>query len=220
MKRWIAVIFVLLFALVLSACASPETNTNHEEDDTSTSNYVENTDIELDLRSVLDTETGAVLSLGDHRSAFEEALGTGEERHSIWDGWTHFRYVPESLGISVNAHGDRSGGLSVYFSDDIAFWIIARTDRFSFADASFDMTEEYLREHFAIVADDGREEFSLTMADLQRRYLANGEITTDLHDYSHTIHISVMNGRIYQISINDNNEAWQAPRREREAAEE
>jgi len=184
MKRWIVSICVFLLALALTACALSGTSDFNPNIDPA---FDVDTVPSLDVFSVLDRETGMIFSLGDHRSTFDEALGEGEER-SFPSGWhpelSHYAYAARSLGV--------------YFSpDDIAIWIIATSNRFAFAEASFAMSQDELIEAFGDEASDSRE------TSFRRFYQSNGDIFISssgaLPRYSLSIRT---NGRwVYQISL-------------------
>jgi len=95
----------------------------------------------LDFRSVLDTETGTVFSLGDEQAVFEEAFGEGE-----FVGLEHNR---------VRQYYYADGLLSVRFYQEEAVEILVATwwgdgyERFEFYDFSFEMTDEELDVYFA-----------------------------------------------------------------------
>ena len=154
MKKLFILILLLFLTLFFVACgdSAPATEGNSLNPD-------------LDFKSVLDTETGNIFSLGEHRSVFDDAFGEGEETLSNPQHNTVFvDYVFENPTSS----------LSVAFVDDIAFWIHTNSDRFVFAEASFDMTIGQLRERFAEVDDPYLEEGHATF---RRSYYQDGNIT-------------------------------------------
>lgn len=105
---------------------------------------VDNTNQSLDFRSILDTQSGSVLSLGDDKSVFDEALGRGvynqltsESWQLIWDGARAYNYI--------------NTGFTVVFYNNIAkqinLWL--DIDRIEFYQMSFDMTDAEVDENFS-----------------------------------------------------------------------
>jgi len=78
----------------------------------------------LDFKSVKDTKTGKVYSLGDDKSKFDDDLGTPYK-----DDWGYYIYL---------------GMLNITFEDEKAIEICMEYDalRFEFRDLNFDMTHE------------------------------------------------------------------------------
>jgi hypothetical protein len=90
-------------------------------------------DGDLDFRSVLDTETGVILALGDAQADFADVYGEGT--------------VPEGAISHVVHYGD----LAVFFdTDGYAIEIAAMnlSNRFEFQHVSFDLTDETLNSEF------------------------------------------------------------------------
>lgn len=115
---------------------------------------------ELDFRSVLDTETGTILSLGDRQADFDAALGQG--------------IVPENARNHVIHYGD----LAVFFNNDRAVEITIRnmSERFEFRYVSMNVTNEELEEYFVDTLAD------LTMSSFHfysRFFDSRGRLTTE-----------------------------------------
>jgi len=118
-KRQVAFLLILM-SIFLVACSE-----GHSDDYTVFNQ-------ELDFRSVLDTETGAILSLGDSKSYFEEVFGAGESVSSElalrYDGeLERYRFL----------HADGRSATLVEFLDDKAVDMLVLSG-FEFAHISFD----------------------------------------------------------------------------------
>ena len=107
-------------------------NYDYEQSDLEDIAYLER---ELDFRSILDTRTDTVFSLGDAKAYFDRVLGPGV-------GGT-------DEGI-YRVYG--YGNLLVFFLDGIAVEFVYRdVGRFEFGYMSFDITEKDLDENFHLV---------------------------------------------------------------------
>ena len=120
MRKKQVVLLLILMSIILIACSESYS------DDYTIFNH------ELDFRSVLDTETGAILSLGDSKSYFEEVFGAGESMSSElalrYDGeLERYRFL----------HADGRSAVLVEFLDDKAIDMLVLTG-FEFAHISFD----------------------------------------------------------------------------------
>ena len=136
MKKSFILILLLFLALSFVACgdSAPATEGNSLNPD-------------LDFKSVLDTETGNIFSLGDSLQIFENTFGSGVPQESFWanmpfassfepEMWTEYTFI--------------SGMLLVSFFDDRAIEMRVYSDRFIFQDMAFDMTIEELKLNFII----------------------------------------------------------------------
>jgi hypothetical protein len=97
----------------------------------------------VDFRSILDTQTDTLLSLGNDKSTFDEALGQGvynelasESWQMTWEGARAYNYI--------------NTGFTVVFYNEIAMQISMwkDIDRIEFYQMSFDMTDAEVSEHF------------------------------------------------------------------------
>jgi len=131
MKRILGLILIMLFTFALVACGESDEETNLSD--------IQNR--ELDFRSVLHIETGAVLSLGDSPEVFESVLGEGlfNEGLSQVEGVSTYAYVYLSLIVTF------------YQGEAIRIDASSRTvipDHFKFYHMSFDMSDEELDTYF------------------------------------------------------------------------
>lgn len=89
----------------------------------------------IDHRSIRCTETNIILSLGDPKSAFDDALGAGQcESVIALEGRGFYSYA--------------LGALEVTFLNDIAVSMTVLSNRFEFRDMYFDMTLDDIRRRF------------------------------------------------------------------------
>ena len=81
----------------------------------------------LDFKSIEDTETGTILSLGDKKEKFDNALGASTLEDE-YDGQETYSYLNGHIGVT--------------FEDDKAIYIVLAedTNRIKFKDMSFDMS--------------------------------------------------------------------------------
>lgn len=144
---------------------------------------------ELDTMVVFDRATEATFTLGDHKDHFDELFGEGR-RHSNSDvtnpAWHIYSYAT---------------GLTVYFLNDIALWITVHSNRFAFAEVSFDMT---LAELTALFGEGQRSSSPLSPNDIsfRREYSANREIFDNplvLSTYS--FFVTTTDGWVRSISL-------------------
>jgi len=94
MKRIICIIVVVLALGLVAACGS--------NDGASQDQAV------LDFRSMMDTETGTMISLGDTRESIETALGRPVNHDEEWDEYTYHN------GIAVIFENNRAISISAY----------------------------------------------------------------------------------------------------------
>ena len=94
-----------------------------------------------DFRSVLDTETGAVLFLGDPKSTFEGMFG---EAGAFADEGFLLTFADTEEIVSFG-----NSGLVVGFQDGAATLILAVADRFELKDVTIDMAASELSETFS-----------------------------------------------------------------------
>ncbi|MCL2588960.1 MAG: hypothetical protein FWD84_06075 [Oscillospiraceae bacterium] len=214
MKKWIVLIFAVLFIVSLAACGdnyedshgtiNAETglegndDPNDDYDDRETT--IDNSDRYLDFKSVQDTETGIIFTLGDPRSVFEDVLGLGEERALIWG-------IHSSLGIRFEEVGTferyafASGSLIVEFFNDRAMSIVASSDRFSFVELSFDMTVDELREQFPLFPGFDGDYYNTVYGrsyDVNGNVLAPGSLIRDVYSRGE---LSVSDGAVVRLSL-------------------
>jgi len=162
-------VLIILLGLSLVACGGSSNN--------------------LDFISVRDTETGAVFSIGDSRSVFEEALGEGvAQRPNTSLGhegevntWERYQYA--------------FGNLDVEFLNDRAVLITAHSERFVFAEMSFDMTLDEVRTQFPLFSGEYANMVYYRYSD------ASGNVTTEWAEVEYEITIHVKNGAITGLSI-------------------
>lgn len=106
----------------------------------------------LDFRSILDTETGAIFTLGDPRSAFEGILGEAEDYDGALryadGGWLVLGFFSDRIVTFEN------NGLVVAFLDDAATLIRSTVDRFEMKDTTVSMASSELSETFTSVGRD------------------------------------------------------------------
>ena len=159
MKKILILVLVLFIVFSFGACGE------------SSNSY-----FELDFRSILDTETGAIFTLGDPLSVFVEVLGEGEEVDSPW------LFMPESTATWEVFHFFPY--LSVSLVNDRAYNIQAYSDRFAFVDMDFDMTPYDLDDYFV-------ETSTIPSSRAYTRSIdANGNSTLERDSSEYTQHIS------------------------------
>jgi hypothetical protein len=166
MKKVMVSILMAIFIFSLVACDGNEEVTNSEteelqvlepyvpqetdeNDETDEHDEIDETDEQRapDFRSVLDTETGESLSLGDSPERFEGVLG----EPFLTDEWA---------GVTTHQYGSY-GELIVIFWDgraesiSTANWVDSGR-RFQFRYLSFYMTEMELEEDFTLVEGEAR----------------------------------------------------------------
>ena len=126
MKKCIAGLLLIALILSLAACGGGSSTPIFDRT--------------LDFKSILDTESGAVLSLGDPRAYFTEALGAGEEVfvQEVYEVGTW-----ESVEYAL-------GDLLVEFQNDIAVRMVVHSaeSQFQFLAMSFDMSLLLISESF------------------------------------------------------------------------
>lgn len=121
MKKVLTLMLVLFSALSFTACGETEP--------------------QPDFRSILDTETGTIFTLGDSLSVFVEALGEGEKRESPWARFPEYRDLATWELFSFS-------DLNVGFVNGMAFHVATSSSRFSFAYVDIEMSIDELDEQF------------------------------------------------------------------------
>lgn len=120
MSKRIYMILVIIPIMILAAC-------NHAV-------------VEPNIRSVMDHETGNLLSLGERQSVFDRVLGQGE-------------LVPGSELSPVHQYSYLDDIINVRFYDGVAVEIFATSrvegyERFEFYDTSWEMTDAMIETYF------------------------------------------------------------------------
>ena len=122
-----------------------EIEQRHEPDEEILAELVERA---MDFHSVLDTQTGAIFTLGDAQYVFKGILGEAgafaDELHHANDG----PFLLTMAGVvEMLVFGEDE--LAVGFRDGVATLILSMTDRFALKDATVNMTAADLPESFS-----------------------------------------------------------------------
>ena len=169
--RIVTVIVCLLFLVSNTAC---------------TNVFTKRPDESLDFKSVLDVDTRTVLSLGDLKYKFDDALGEGVER--------------EMPGISGAAwYNYAYGYMLVAFIDGAATYISvdSGTNRFKFAEMSFDMIQTDLNGRF-------EKESTIIFDDYSKYYSESGNLVSGEGNWMYHACISFFEDELVSISLGMN----------------
>ncbi len=120
----------------------------------------------LDFKSVRDTETGEIISLGDTKESVEKVLGTGVYDETFGE----YNYLDGLVTVTYD-----SADQMMYIT------VEAETNRFEFKDMSFDMKNEDIAGRFTR-SDDSDEELTIRYG---KFYDSTGKVvdTEDLAAY-------------------------------------
>ena len=165
MNKVIAFIFIIMVGFTLTACRGG-----------ADAGYV---DDGLDFRSVRDRESGMILSLGDSKSVFDEALGRGESVFANSTGL--YNYLNED--IRVRFQNNQAVDIRLRARDQTI-------NRFEFLHMSFDVENNAL------------DEFRRTNDDFVKYFDAEGNILRGTRDgVEYQAYIYLRQGEVYMLRI-------------------